>query len=102
MTERDFKKGDRYEVIRAFEAAVLTMWIAPYTGGDNKLLPAGLRFVVSSDPPPAATAICADVEGAAKWEKLLVAEEEWSARKYTGYYLVVPFDRVEADCARLP
>jgi hypothetical protein len=102
VATQDFRKGDRYKVIRSFEAGVLTMWLAPFTGGDNKMLPAGLTFVISSEPPRTATAVCADVECPVEWEKLLVPAKERGSCQYAGYYLVVPFEQVITNCARLP
>lgn len=96
-----FRKGDTYEVVRPFEALVLTTWFAPFTGGDNRTLPAGIRFIVASDAPSGATAISADVEYPKVWEEKLVPAEDRTAAKYSGYYLVIPFDQVGSNCTRV-
>jgi hypothetical protein len=97
-----FRKGDVYEVMRPFEALVLTTWFAPFTGGDKRTLPVGLRFCLSIDPPSGATAVSADVEHAKRWEQKLVSIEERTADKYSGYYLVIPFDQVGNNCTKCP
>lgn len=96
------KKGERYQVKNAFTASVLTSWKAPFTGGAERTIPSGLRFVVAHDPPLAATAIAADVEPASEWEATLVAAEDLRDPKYGGYYLVIPFERVAIDCTLIP
>jgi hypothetical protein len=53
------------------------------------------------DPPATATAISADVESPKRWEALLVPEKDRTAERYTGYYLVIPFNDVAAHCTRL-
>ncbi|MGN6516084.1 MAG: hypothetical protein ACTHLR_09620 [Rhizomicrobium sp.] len=74
------------------------MWRAPFTGGHEKTLPSGLRFVVTDDSPSTATAISADPYPASKWEVELVEAEDRSAEKYGGYYLVIPFGDVTKNC----
>jgi hypothetical protein len=101
MKGSDFKQGDKFKVVSPFSAGVLTTWAAPFTGGDRKTLPVGLEFVVAANPPATATAISADVEAPKKWEELLVDREERTAERYTGYYLVIPFNDVATYCERV-
>jgi hypothetical protein len=42
-----YKKGQRYEVKQGFTIGVLTQWKAPFTGGYDRAIPAGFRFVVA-------------------------------------------------------
>ena len=94
------RAGYRYVVTTAFEAIVLTQWFGPFTGGSEKLIPAGLEFVVAADPPATATAITAKPDPSDRWEALLVDGQERTAEKYDGYSLVIPFERLETNCSR--
>ena len=96
----DFKKGQRYEVATSFKAGVLTQWNAPFTGGYEKTLPVGFRFVIEHDPPEIATAVSADPESPSEWEAVLVDREDIENPKFNGYYLVIPFEDVAAYCKR--
>jgi len=96
-----YKKGDRYEVREGFTAYVLTTWKAPFTGGYEKVIPQGLKFVVAFDPPASGSAVAADAEPCSEWEALLVEAEDRADPKYSGYYLSIPFERVEKHCVRL-
>ncbi len=95
------RKGERYEVVKPFVAGVLTMWKAPFTGGDEKTLPVGLRFVVTYDPPASATAISADAEPYAEWEEKLVDVSDRSKDNYSSFYLVISFKAVRSNCKRV-
>jgi len=95
------KKGERYIIRVGFKANVLTTWCAPFTGGGERFLPAGLEFIVDYDPPEIATAVSALPNPYELWEKDLVSPEDRKAKKYSGYYLVVPFDRLLSNCERL-
>ncbi len=95
------QKGETYEVVNAFTATVLTMWKAPFTGGYEKTIPCGLRFVVAYEPPATATAVSADAEPYSEWEKILVGAEDRNKPKYGGYCLVINFQQVHENCKRL-
>jgi hypothetical protein len=94
------RQGHRYVVNSEFEAIVLTQWLAPFTGGSKRLLPAGMEFIVLHDPPEMATAISARPVPPEHWEALLVNEKERTAEKYDGYAIVISFDCLEAHCSR--
>ena len=96
-----YRKGDRYEVREGFIGHVLTMWKAPFTGGHEKAIPSGLRFVIALDPPASASAVVADTDPPSKWEPTLVEEHDRTDPKYNGYYLSIPFEYVEKHCVRL-
>jgi hypothetical protein len=95
------KKGEKFEVIEPFLAYVLTLWKAPFTGGYERELPRGLRFIVSRDPPPSANSVAAEAKATAQWESVLVEERDRNAQKYDGYYLVIKFENLEANCIGL-
>lgn len=97
-----YRKGERYEVIEGFRAGVLTMWKAPFTGGYEKIIPPGLKFVISFDPSASACAVAADAEPSSEWEGHLVEAGDRADPKYNGYYLVIPFECVEKHCVPLP
>src|SRR5262245_584178 len=96
------KEGERYVVEAPCPATVLTSWLAPFTGGDKKVLPPGLCFVVDFDPPSSATAVGATPEPYAEWEPKLVEAKDLNHEKYAGYHLVIAFEDVERFCRRLP
>src|SRR5690348_908823 len=89
-----YKKGDRYHVTEGFTGHVLTMWKAPFTGGYEKVIPAGLKFVIALDPPDSASSVVADAEPFSEWEELLVEADDRAHPKYNGYYLSIPFENV--------
>ncbi len=97
-----YRNGDRYQVTEGFPARVLTMWKGPFTGGYEKIIPPGLKFVVKIDPPASASAVAADAEPFSEWETLLVEAGDRADPKYNGYYLSIPFEYVEKYCVRLP
>jgi hypothetical protein len=77
------------------------MWKAPFTGGYEKTIPCGLRFVVAFEPPASASAVAADAEPASEWEQTLIDAKDRADPKYNGYYLSIPFEHVERYCVRL-
>lgn len=99
--DRRYKKGDRYQVTEGFTGHVLTMWKAPFTGGYEKVIPAGLKFVIAFDPLASASAVAADAEPMSQWEELLVPAHDRANPKYNGYYLSIPFEHVEKHCVQL-
>ena len=91
-------KGEHYVVQSRCTAFVLTMWRAPFTGGYETSLPPGLKFLVTEHPADSATASAARPEPYADWEVTLVEQRDLTAENYNGYYIVVPFDQVAANC----
>jgi len=100
MNKNPPRKGDRYVVLKEFEAIVQTQWFAPFSGGDYRLLPAGLEFVVTADPPPVATAVGCKPEPFERWEAVLVEESDRTDELYGGYSVVIPFKYLATHCAR--
>jgi hypothetical protein len=100
MNDKHPKKGDRYVVTTAFQAIVLTHWFAPFTGGSEKLLPAGLEFIVEADPPPTATAVVAKPDPYQRWETILVDDQDRLAEKYGGGSLIIQLARLVTHCSR--
>ncbi len=94
------QEGARYVVLSEFEAGVLTHWLAPYTGGSRRSLPAGLEFVILMEPPPQATAVGAKPDPYERWETVLVEEGDRSAEKYGGCSLSISLADLKAHCAR--
>lgn len=94
------RKGEVYRVEQAFTGLVLTSWRAPFTGGGEKILPVGLRFEVTRDPPPGATGISANPQPYSEWEQRLVNADDREAEKYGGYSLVVTFEQMRRHCVR--
>ena len=92
------KKGERYVVRREFPASILTTWFAPFTGGGKKTIPIGLEFVIENEPNAGAVAATALPDPYESWERELVDPSEREAEKYSGYYLVIRFDALYANC----
>jgi hypothetical protein len=95
------RKGDHYVVTTACPAIVLIQFLAPFTGGNERTLPLGLRFAVDDDPPAIATAVGATPEPYEEWEPELVPEKDRRADKYAGYSLVIKFDDLAKCCEKL-
>lgn len=69
------------------------------TSGDEKALPVGLEFVIDHDPYPQSTGVSARPDPYEVWEKKLVSQTNSDAEKYGGYYLVINFDQLFANCS---
>ena len=50
-------EGARFRTVVPIDVGALTSWEAPFTGGDNRTLPADEEFVVLHAPPEGATAV---------------------------------------------
>ena len=88
------RQGTRLATLRETPVGVLTQWRAPFTGGVDGLLPAGVVVSVIEGPMPDATAVGCRPENYERLELLLVPEHDRLAPKYDGYYLVIDFDVV--------
>jgi len=86
-----YRKGDRYQVKEGFPAHVLTMWNAPFTGGYERIIPPGLKFVVALDPPASASIVTADPEPPAAKPSTSGANKA-KASADAGAFFIVPFD----------
>jgi hypothetical protein len=93
------KKGERYIVRTEFVALVLINWRAPMTSGDEKSLPVGLEFVIDADPLPHSTGAAARPDPYEVWESKLLSQADRDSEKYGGYYLVIKFDQLFANCS---
>ncbi|MEO6906547.1 MAG: hypothetical protein ABI210_01530 [Abditibacteriaceae bacterium] len=80
----------------------MTSWSAPYTGGYERVLPAGETFRIINDPPEHATAVYADAENYKKLHKDFVPlSDRMSFIMYRGYYLCIQIKDIEEKCERL-
>ena len=95
------RKGDRYVVTSACPAIVLVQFFAPFTGGEERVLPPGLRFVLDHDPGRTATGVGAKPEPYEAWEAKLVPDEDRAAEKYAGYHLVIRLSDLATLCEKL-
>jgi hypothetical protein len=80
----------------------LTSWFAPFTGGGNGKLRASTVLVVDHDPRPNAKSVSCTPENYAEVEQYLVPAEDRAAPKYSNFYLVLRFERLEQECDLLP
>ncbi len=95
------RKGDRYAVTTAFTTILLVQFFAPFTGGNEQTLPAGLLFVIDHDAVDSAKGVAAIPEPYADWEPALVSDVDRKTEKYAGYYLVIKFDDLEKFCEKV-
>jgi hypothetical protein len=92
------RKGEVYRIEEAFTGLVLTTWSAPFTGGNERLLPVGLRFEILDDPPPHAKGVGAQPQPYSEWETRLVDASDRNADNYGGYYLAITFEQLDRYC----
>lgn len=80
----------------------MTSWNAPYTGGYDRILKAGEKFVVSSNPQPGATAVYCDPLDYKRLHKVMIP---WTDRiqfwVYSGFYLSIKLDQISDNCIKL-
>jgi hypothetical protein len=93
------QEGERYEVMKVFDAEVLTLWSTPATAGYDKTLPRGLCFVII-EYLEESEAVIAEAEPYDEWEALLIDEEDLEDPAYDGYGLVIPVDLIAARCVK--
>ena len=91
-------KGQRYRANVDVPVTCMTSWAAPYTGGYERVFPQGEVLVIANDPPPEATAVCADpVNYRALHATMVPLSDRWRFWVYRGYYLSVSIDRLTRD-----
>jgi hypothetical protein len=95
------KSGDQYEVVSEFRAIVSVQFSAPYSDGEIRPLPAGLRFSIWGDTPVNATAASARPIDMKRWEPLLVSDENRHDKLYGGYALVIGLADLAVHCRRI-
>ena len=95
------RDGDRFVVRSPFTATVMTHWLAPFTGGAEKLIPAGLAFTIDYDPPPVATAIGVKPDEPEQWLNQLVDEADRNDPKFGGYSISILFTQLNAHCEQV-
>jgi hypothetical protein len=83
------KKGDRFVAAEDFSTGVLTQWRAPFTGGSDAIVPRGTVLVAVDDQKEDRPGFACLPERYEEMEMLLVPEEDRTAEKYAGYYLVL-------------
>jgi hypothetical protein len=90
------KHGEIYESLRDVHVRFTTQWRAPFTGGGEGVLPAGVRVRVEvhfTDEPVAVPGIVLDE----RVEALLVPAEDRNAPKYGGYALSLSTEQLNQD-----
>jgi hypothetical protein len=86
---RRVRKGERFVAAEDFSTGGLTQWNAPFTGGNDMIVPKGTVLVALHDQNEGAPGFACLPERYEEMEKLLVPEEDRTADKYAGYYLVL-------------
>jgi hypothetical protein len=99
---KKIKKGQRYRTRADMEVLFCTSWFAPFTGGGRGNLLAGTVLVIDDDPMPQATGVACVPENYVEVEQYLVPEEDRKAERYSNFYLVLKFERLEEECDLLP
>ncbi len=91
-------RGQRYRAKVDVVVTCMTSWAAPYTGGDERVLPRGEIVTIANDPPPTATAVYADPENYRALHRRMVPlrlrAQFWA---YRGYHLALRLDQLETD-----
>lgn len=92
------RKGERYRCKAPLEVIAMTSWAAPFTGGADKVLPAGEEFVVASDPPVGATAVCCNPVRYDELHAHFVSAKDRRNKRYSGYYLCIDIGLIDEQC----
>ena len=96
------RTGQRYKALQDLNITCMTSWSAPFTGGYERVLPAGETFRISSDPTANATAVYADAENYKELHKVFVPlSDRIRFILYRGYYLCIKLNDVEEHCEQL-
>ena len=96
-----FRKGDRFQALQDVDVLVMTQWHAPYTGGDDGVVPKGEVLEVISDALPEAAGVGLKPVRYQELHATLVDEADRLAEGYAGYYLVVLFDVLDKEFSRV-
>ena len=91
----------RYETLRSFPAGCLHSYRAPFTGGADVTIPAGLVFEISVDVPSGMTAAHCQAIDYERYEDVFVDESVRADDKYAGYGLVIRLVNIDNDCKRV-
>jgi hypothetical protein len=94
-------KGERYRSRVPLEVIAMTSWAAPFTGGEEGVLPAGEEFVIVDDPPEGATAVYCDPVRYDELHAHFVSAKDRRKKRYTGYYLCIDLRLIAERCERL-
>ena len=97
----DFRKGDRFESLEDVEISVLTQWLAPATGGGKATLPRGQLVQVENDALAHASAVTLLPVHYDELHEHLVSRVDRENEKYSGYYLVIPFETLDQSFRRV-
>jgi hypothetical protein len=92
--DRPVKKGERFVARGDVEVAVMTHWRAPFTGGQNAILPAGTIVVATDDQRLDAPGFNCVPEDYERLETILVPETDRGNGKYGGYSLSFLLDDI--------
>lgn len=95
-------KGQRYKSKANIPVIAMTSWAAPFTGGYNRVLPAGETFTVANDPPEGATAVYCDPDNYRRLQSMFIpiSDRIWFWM-YCGFYLCIPLKEIEEHCEKL-
>ena len=83
-----------------FETIVTTQWLAPFTGGARKVVPADITFCIDYDPPAGASAVGVKPDEDERWLPTLVDEGDRNSPQFGGYRINVSFDLLASHCER--
>jgi hypothetical protein len=88
------RKGERFVAKSDNDVAVMTHWSAPFTGGNEAVLPAGTIVVARYDQQPDVPGFNCIPENYDQLEPALVPEDTRLADKYGGYSLSFVLDDI--------
>jgi hypothetical protein len=95
------RKGERYRSTVPLKVIAMTSWNAPYTGGEEAVLPAGEEFAIANDPPEGATAVYCDPIRYDELHAHFVPAKDRRNKRYSGYYLCIDLSLIAEHCERL-
>jgi hypothetical protein len=92
-------KGQRYRTGKDIAVTAMTSWAAPHTGGYERVLHAGEVFMISNDPPKAATAVyCYPDNYKRLHREMIPLRDRLQFWVYRGFYLCIKLKDIEESC----
>ena len=92
------RRGQRYRARVDVPVTCMTSWATPFTGGYERVLPAGEIVVIANDPPAGATAVYAEPENYRRLHAVMVPlSDRLQFWVYRGYYLALRLAQLESD-----
>ncbi|MGH7174616.1 MAG: hypothetical protein ACRELG_30480 [Gemmataceae bacterium] len=95
------RKGERYRTTIPLKVIAMTSWAAPFTGGEEGVLPTGEEFILSDDPVEGATAVYCDPVRYDALHAHFISAKDRRNKRYLGYYLCIDLSLIADHCERV-